>query len=135
MLLKIILVSAIILLVNRLLRPGPPRGGRPRAYRHPHGHDREVRNTSDGGSADGSVSEPIKEAISGGKKAAAGDPDLRVQCPFCESWNVTQYRDLRSAYWFMVLLTLGLLLLFKPEFPRVNVCNNCGKRWSFGEKR
>ena len=73
-----------------------------------------------------------KQAIRG---ARSGGKPARVQCPWCGSWNISQYRDLRGIYWFLILLTLGLILLIMPVFPRVNKCNSCGKRWSFGKKQ
>jgi|GEM_PF-2270305 len=110
---KILLVSAVILLVNRFLRAGPPRAGRPSTGRPPVDTNRKSIPHGD---------------TSGGKIQ-------RVQCPWCQSWKVSNFRDLRSAYWFLILLTFGLILLFAPVFPRVNVCSDCGKRWSFGDRK
>lgn len=78
--------------------------------------------------------------LGSGRKAIPRDrqrpkTSKRVQCPWCESWNVSQYRDLRSIYLFLIFITLGLILLIMPVFPRVNVCNSCGRRWSFGMKK
>ena len=76
---------------------------------------------------------PDRKAIPRNRQRTA--TSNRVQCPWCESWNVSQYRDLRSVYLFLLFITLGLILLLMPIFPKVNLCNNCGRRWTFGMKR
>lgn len=59
----------------------------------------------------------------------------RLQCPWCNSWNVTTYRDVKAPALFLALLTLGVIFLFTPLFPRVNRCGNCGRRWQFSDRR
>jgi hypothetical protein len=59
----------------------------------------------------------------------------RIQCPWCDSWNVTTYRDVKAPALFLALLSLGVILLFTPLFPRVNKCENCGRRWQFSDRR
>jgi hypothetical protein len=102
---KIFVVGVVILIINKIVRIG----------------------TSQSGGGTGRKAIPWMRQ---------GRSDVqRVQCPWCSSWNISNYRDLRGAYWFLILLTLGLILLFTPVFPRINACNDCGRRWSFGNKR
>jgi len=130
---KILLVSAVILLVNRMLRTGSITTGRTSTGRPRESRSAGSQSSRGRSSASRSWTDYSRKTIPHGE--TGGGAVERVQCPWCHSWNVTQFRDLRGAYWFLILLTFGLILLFTPVFPRVNVCSDCGRRWSFGDRR
>jgi hypothetical protein len=84
----------------------------------------------------GGESSGKRRGVARGRRAPCGRVEApRVQCPWCGSWNVSVYRDLRSGMFFLALLTFGLVLLLFPLFPKTNLCNECGRRWSFGRKK